>query len=379
MIAVIHYSEIALKGKNRSFFENKLVNNIITSLKKNNIIFESVSKEESRILCYFNDEKINVEKALKCVFGIKYFAFVEQVKSEVDEIINKSIELIKDKKSISLITKRADKKFPINSLELNIKIGEQANKLGIKINFKNAEQKLFIEILSKNTYLYTEKILGIGGLPVGSSGKVLVLLSGGIDSNLAAWLLMKRGCNVDFLHFHTFPQNKIVLTTKIKKIVETLNSYQIKSRLYLVPYHNYQILTEGKIDQRLDLVVFKNFILRTAQELALKEDHKAIVTGDSLGQVASQTLQNIASTSNQVSILILRPLIGFDKDEIIEMTKKIGTYEESIKDYKDCCSIVAKKPLTSVSVEKIQKALSQIDMNEVIQKTISEIEVFEIE
>jgi len=379
MIAVIHYSEIALKGKNRSFFENKLVNNIITSLKKNNIRFESVSKEESRILCFFNDEKTNVEKALKYVFGIKYFAFVEQVKSEVDEIINKSIELIKDKKSISLITKRADKRFPINSLELNIKIGEQANNLGIKIDFKNAEQKLFIEILSKNTYLYTEKISGIGGLPVGSSGKVLVLLSGGIDSNLAAWLLMKRGCNVDFLHFHTFPQNKIVLTTKIKKIVETLNSYQIKSRLYLVPYHNYQILTEGKIDQRLDLVVFKNFILRTAQELALKEDHKAIVTGDSLGQVASQTLQNIASTSNQVSILILRPLIGFDKDEIIEMTKKIGTYEESIKDYKDCCSIVAKKPLTSVSVEKIQKALSQIDMNEVIQKTISEIEVFEIE
>ncbi|MBI4918854.1 7-cyano-7-deazaguanine synthase, partial [archaeon] len=234
--------------------------------------------------------------------------------------------------------------------------------------------KIFIE-LTKKAYIYTEKIQAHGGLPVGSSGKVICLLSGGIDSPVAAWLAMRRGCKVDFLHFHTFQENKQVLGTKIENLVKKLNEYQGRSRLFLIPYHIYQFESLNT-NERIDLVLFKNFILRMAQEIAIKEDYKAIITGDNLGQVASQTLQNLQATSYCVNTLILRPVITYTKDEIIKLAQEIGVYEESIKEYKDCCSILSKKPLTRASIEQVESALGKIDIKEITNKSLEKLEVF---
>lgn len=385
MKAVIHYSEIALKGKNRSFFENKLVNNIKLTLKREEIEPTKVEREYGRIICSFkkNDDAKKIENALAHVFGINYFSFSEESKSTVDSILKKSVGIMKKikregKESISLSTKRSDKKFPLTSLELNKKIGEEANRLGLKINFSHPDETIFMEITEKKTYFYTKRTPGLSGLPVSSSGKVLVMLSGGIDSAAIGWLMMKRGCKVDFLHFHALRNNKDVLNSKIKKIIDILNAYQTSSKIFTVPYHNFHISTLGKIPDKLDVVVFKNFMWRVAEEIAAKNNYKAIVTGDSIGQVASQTLDNITASDYGIRIPILRPLISYDKQEIVDLAKKIGTFEESIKDYKDCCSIISRKPATAVKIDKLKGVLSKIDMDGIIKESLAEMEVFKI-
>lgn len=380
MKAVIHHAEIALKGKKRSFFENKLVENIMAIFRRENIPVESLKKEEGRIICSFkaNAENGKIEQSLKKIFGIKYFAFVEESESRVKPILEKSKEIIKglkneNKKSISLLTRRSDKGFPLTSIELNKEIGEEARKLGIKIDFKNPEERLFLEITSKKTYIYSKKINGLAGLPVAASGKVLALLSGGIDSPVASWLAMKRGCRVDLVHFHAFKDNEAVLKTKIKDIVDKLNKYQLSSDLFLAPYYNYQLNTLGKIPEKLDLVIFKNFMMQVSQEIALKHGHKAIVTGDSLGQVASQTIENIHATSCNINLPILRPLISYDKEEIISLAKKIGTYEDSIKPYKDCCSLLSRKPATAARVHEVENLVKKYNLKEIVKKSLTEI------
>ncbi len=369
MYVLIHHSEIILKGKNRRFFEKKLIDNI-------KCLFEDVKvlKDLGGIICEINALREEISGKLKKVFGIKYFAFVEIIDREkLFETIEEIIKNLKVK-TLAPITKRADKTFPLKSPEINAKIGEIANKYGIKIDYKNAEQKIFIEITSK-AYIYAEKIQAHGGLPVGSSGNVLCLLSGGIDSPVAAWLAMRRGCKVDFLHFHTFQENKQVLGTKIENLVKKLDEYQGRSRLFLIPYHIYQFESLNN-NERIDLVLFKNFILRIAQEVVLKENYKAIITGDNLGQVASQTLQNLQSTSYGVNALILRPVITYTKDEIIKLSQEIGVYEESIKEYKDCCSILSKRPLTRASIEQVETALQKVDINKIIKESLEKMEVF---
>ncbi|MBU2639891.1 MAG: tRNA 4-thiouridine(8) synthase ThiI [Nanoarchaeota archaeon] len=374
MKVIIHYNEIGLKGKNRIFFETKLYDNI-----KDVLEVIEIKKENKRFILDINGSKNEIESKLKNIFGIENFCFVTEVGRDVETIITKAVEEIKkfNAKEIALKTKRSDKSFELNSIELNKKIGEEVNKLGMKINFSNPEKTLFIEITSKNVYIYSEKIKGLGGLPVGSSGKVLCLLSGGIDSALAAYYMMKRGCNVGFLHFHVFPSNKNVLETKIKDIIEVLNKYQNKSKLFLIPYNNYQRSTIEKIPCNLEVISFKNFMLRTAERLARKKNYKAIVVGDSIGQVASQTLSNLNSSREGVGLVVLSPLIGFDKQEIIDKAIEIGTYEASIEKYMDCCSIVAKKPNLGVKNKEIKEVGDKIDINKVIEESLKELEVFE--
>ncbi|GIU68538.1 MAG: tRNA 4-thiouridine(8) synthase ThiI [Candidatus Pacearchaeota archaeon] len=386
MKVVIHYSEIFLKGKNRGFFENKLIENIRKSLKREGISFYSIKKEDSRLICSLNTKnKKEISKIQNClsnVFGIKYFAFAEDSNLEMKEIIKKIKKILnkmkkENLKTISPSVKRSYKKFPLTSLELSKKIGEEAFKKNIKVDF-SSENKFFLEITSKKAYFYRKKIEGPGGLPISSGGKILVLLSGGIDSALASWLFMKRGHRVDFLHFHVFKDNREVLKTKIRKIIEKLNKYQFKSRIFLAPYYPYELATLNKIQQRLELVAFKSFMLLVAQEIALKKKYKAIGTGDSLSQVASQTLDNIVATNYKIEIPVLRPLLCYDKQEIIDLSKKIGTYEESIKKYKDCCSVVSKKPSTSVKLSEIKYVFNKLKMKKLIRETLKKVEYFEI-
>ncbi len=383
MKILIHYGEIWLKGKNRPFFESKLLENIRTALERSQVEVEALSKERGRMLCSIAAAGAErAEEALRDVLGLKHFAFPEEVESTEEAILEKAAEVLgrlkeSGKQSVGLSTSRADKRFPLTSLELNKKIGAEANRKGLRINFRDPDETLHIEIAGKTSYLYTRKISGPGGLPVSVSGKVLALLSGGIDSAVAAWLLMKRGCRVDFLHFHAYRENEEVLGTKIPKLVEQLNRYQFRSRLFLAPYYVYDVQAMGRVAPGLDLVVFKNFMFRVAQRLARQHRYKVLVSGDSVGQVASQTLDNLAATDYGIELPVLRPLAGSDKEEIIALARRIGTYEESIGKYKDCCSIISRRPSTSVKVEELRAALPQLGIEELMEKTLGQLGKFD--
>ena len=272
--------------------------------------------------------------------------------------------------TIAFKTKRSDKKFELTSLDINKRFGEVSNKLDIKVNYGQPELTIFTEITSKQVYIYTKRIESYGGLPVGTSGKVLCLLSGGIDSITASWLIMRRGCQVDFLHFHAFNSNDKIKNSKITKIIDLLNKYQINSNLYVIPYSTYQLETSGKFDDKYDVVLFKHYILKLAETFAKENNYFAIVTGDNLGQVASQTIENIRATSYNINIPLFRPLLTYDKQEIINLLKKIGGYEIGIEKYKDCCSIIARKASTKTKLDYFKKILDKIEINKLVEKSM---------
>ncbi|MGH9779152.1 MAG: tRNA uracil 4-sulfurtransferase ThiI [Candidatus Acidiferrales bacterium] len=382
--AVAHYAEVALKGGYRPFFEKKLAENVQVACEREGVRLGAVRRERGRILVTFEAEDTEkAQRALRDIFGIQYFALVEETASTPEAILAKARELLAQAKqagaaTVGLVTKRADKRFPLSSLELNKEIGAEANRLGLKIRFEGPEATLHTEIATERAFLYRRKIPGPGGLPVGASGKVLCLLSGGIDSPVASWLLLKRGCRVDFLHFHSFRTNREALESKLRATVEALNRFQFHARLFLVPYHSYQIAAAGRVPEGLDLMAFKNFMLRAAQAVAWRKGYRALVTGDSLGQVASQTLPNLAAGDEGIAATVLRPLVGFDKVEIVALARRIGTYEESIKPYKDCCSIISRKPATAITAAELRGVFGEEAMKELLAKSLAEMEVFKV-
>ena len=385
MKALIHHAEIGLKKGNFAFFEKKLVENIKRSAQRNNVKINKIIRHEKRILIDFpsNSNKEKIYDVLNRIFGIKYFSFVYEIEKDLKKLEREIERILKQfkknkTKKIAFQTKRSDKSFNLTSPEINEKLGEISKKLGLKVDYKNFEKKIFIEVTQRRIYIYTEKTNGLGGLPVGTSGRVLVLLSGGIDSPVASWLMMKRGCTADFLHFHVFKNNKQAFESKIKKLVERLNTFQKESKLYLVPYATYEILTHGKILQKYDLVLFKYFMLKLAEKLAKENDYDAIVLGDNLGQVASQTIENINASSFGLNSVIFRPLLTYDKQEIIDLSKKIGTYEMSIEKYKDCCSILSRKPSIKTKLNIFENVLRDVNIEEIIDKSMKELEEFEV-
>ncbi len=386
MKAIIHYSEIHLKKGNFSFFENKLVENIKKSVKRKGIEVRKIYRDNKRIIFEFDSEdKKKLSRAIKNVFGIRYFAFFEELEFDQGILEGYCKDLFsefreKGLKEIAFKTKRANKKFPLNTIEINKNLGELANSAGLKINYKNPEKTIFIEIASK-IYLYTERVEGYGGLPVGTAGNVLCLLSGGIDSIVAAWLMMKRGCHVDFLHFHAYPKNEEVIEGKIKTLVDSLNEFQFKSKIYFVPYHIYLLGVQGKINEKYDLVLFKNYLFRFSEHMILKnknEKYKGIVSGDSLAQVASQTIENLKVTSFGLRELIFRPLLTYDKEDIIKLAKELNLYEESIKKYKDCCSILSKKTSLKTRTEEIEKEIEKIDFGALLEESLEEMKMIKV-
>ena len=348
---VIHYGEIALKGKNREVFERKLIENI------NRKIWEigvKVKRRFGRLVIYADDQRI-AEK-LKKTPGIKYFALAEVCDLDIDEIKKKALETLPRKtKTFKIETKRSNKNFPYTSIEINRVVGEYILKRrdGIRVDLNNPDTKIFIEICEKECFIYTSKIPSIGGLPAGVAGKVISLISGGIDSPVSAFMIMKRGCEVIAVHFFNSTLHSPEVREKIKMIAEKLSEFH-EIRLYMVPFEDIQREIIRLIPSKYRMVVYRRSMMRMANIIAEKEDAKAIVTGDSLSQVASQTLDNLNVIYNASSLPVLSPLIGMDKEEIIEVAKKIGTYEISILPYEDCCSLmIAKHPETRAKLNEI--------------------------
>jgi len=372
IVTLIHYGELFLKGKNRSLFENKLKENIERKTGG------KVTKYRGRFVLENGDPEF-----LKYVFGISWYAEALRVDKNYDSIrdiiLNKVDKELTGKSSFAVFVKRSDKSFPYTSMELENDIGREISKsFAIKVNLKNPELSVFIEI-ADDVYVYFKKKQGLKGLPVDVSGNVLSLLSGGIDSPVASYLMMKRGCRVNFIHFHVFSNNTLVIDTKMRRLFESLNKYQSNSRIFLVPYYQFEMEILKAVNTKgHELILFRRFMVRVGERIALQYGFKAPVTGDSLGQVASQTMENIAQITKIISMPIFQPLIAYDKQEIVDLAKKVGTYELSIENYKDCCSIVSSNPRTKANKKQIQLLEEKMNINDVIDKTLELVSVYRV-
>lgn len=369
-VTLIHYGEISLKGRNRALFEIKLKENIEAA----------AGGKVKRYRGRFVMEGGNAGN-LKDVFGISWFAESFKVDKDIESLKRASLSEVgkraEGKSGFGVFVRRSDKRFPYTSPEVaEIIGGEIVGKYGLSVDLRNPELSLFIEIADE-AYIYFKKNQGLRGFPVDVSGKVLSLLSGGIDSPVASYLMMKRGCRVDFMHFHVFSDNDYVKETKMARIFRHLDRYQHEYTAYLAPYYPFEteilkaVTTDGH-----ELVLFRRFMVKVAQQVALQNGCKALVTGDSLGQVASQTLDNIVEVHSAVSLPIFQPLISYDKQEIVDLAKRIGTYEGSIEAYKDCCSIVSSNPRTKANRRRLMELEKQFDIDKVVEKTLGLISVY---
>lgn len=373
----VHFAEIALKGKNRAQFETALAENIKVILGRS---VERVIRKESRLFVYPNDVDEALRR-LRKVFGIAWYSNAELAGREIGEIKEVALKQAEGLKGYSLKVEasRSDKTFGLTSPEINRQVGSALESAGNKIDVKNPDRRIYIQVLANNALVSSERIPGLGGLPVGTSGKVLSLLSGGIDSPVASWLMMKRGCSVDFLHVHASPSSKDIINSKIPKVIQKLRDYHPdKCRLFIAPYSEFYKRSLS-INPKAELVVFRRFILRLADRLAEEQGYLGIFTGDNIGQVASQTLENLRATNRATTFPIYRPLLTYDKQEIVNLAKDIGTYDLSVEDYKDCCSLVAMRhPSTKVKPEIAEEIEKEIQIDEVVEKTLGLVETVEI-
>ena len=384
---VCHYGEIALKGGNRKFFEEKLVNNIKTAIQNQTpSSFEFIKRISGRILIKLSqngqlpDVSGQMSVVLKNIFGIVHFSFAVEAEQNIKSIQEAAFELLKNEKfkTFRISAKRAEKKFSLNSQQINEKVGEFIlNKLKVKVDLENPDATVFVEIVENSAFLYLKKIKGLGGLPAGSSGKGIVLLSGGIDSPVASYFAMKRGVEAIYLHFHSYPFTSKNSIEKVKQLVGILNKFQQKSKLILIPFAKIQQkIVSAKIDEKLRVVLYRRFMMRIAEIIAEKEGAHVLITGESIGQVASQTLENIKVIEEAIKIPVIRPLAGFDKEEIINIARNIGAYETSILPCDDTCSLFAPlHPETKADIKKIKLAEKKLNAKKIIAEAIKNSEV----
>ena len=368
---IIHYGEIGLKGKNRRIFEEILIKNIREAI-GNEII--NIYREYGRIVI---EEKKNanykkIKDRLSLIPGIENFSFAFPANLDIEEIKKKTLEIARKEKfnSFKIVAKRSNKNFPHTSMKINEIVGREIKeKMNKKVDLENPEMEIFIEVGNKKAYLYKEKLNGIGGLPAGSQGKVISLLSGGIDSPVASFLIMKRGCKLVFVHFYN--ENLIDEPKKVEEIIKRLTNIQLKSDAYFIPFSDAQSEIIRYTPSKYRMLVYRRVMTMIANRIAEKEKAKAIVTGDSIGQVASQTIENLRCIYEASSLPILAPLVGMNKREIVNMAKILQTYEISIKPYEDCCSfMVARHPVTKASMEEIKKIEASINMEKIIEDAL---------
>ncbi len=372
---LVHYHEINLKGNNRGWFEAHLQQHIVSLLK--GLAYGSIQRFAGRLLIGLApDSPIEeISGRLKRVFGISNLAEAWEVAAEIDAIQSGLAELISTMnfQSFKIDARRGTKDFPLDSQQLNQQLGAFVQDLTkAKVRMENPDDVFYVEIVGGRAFLYTVKIPGAGGLPSGTGGRVLCLLSGGIDSPVAAYRLMRRGCRVIYVHFHSFPHTTVESQQKVRRILQILSRFQLESILYLVPFAEVQREIVAYAPPPLRVILYRRFMVRIAQAIAQKENASALITGDSLGQVASQTLENIRTVSAAATLPIFRPLIGDDKEEIMRIAREIGTYEISILADQDCCSLfVPRHPETMSSMEQADRAERELDTARLIQSALT--------
>lgn len=370
-VLLVHYHEIALKARNRPFFVNQLVRN----LKRATADFpvRRIQKLPGRVLLELAGENAAQEVAerVRRVFGVANCCSALRCDLDLEALKDTAAKALAGRpfQTFRVTARRAYKTFPLTSPQLNEILGTFVlERFPARVDLKNPELTLFVDILPKEAFIYLEKVPGPGGLPVGVAGRVIALLSGGIDSPVAAYRMMRRGCQVSFVHFHGAPFLDRRTQEKAREIVKLLTRYQYTSRLYLVPFGEVQQEVVVNTPAPYRVLLYRRLMARIAEHLASLEGAKALVTGESLGQVASQTLENLTVIEEAVKLPLFRPLIGMDKEEITEQAKEIGTYEISIQPDQDCCTLfVPRHPATRATMDDIGRAEMTLDLDRLVK------------
>ena len=374
----VHYAEVGLKGKNRIFFEKRLTSNIKVALRGTG--YTEVKRLHDRILVRLgiNADISEIKKRLQQVMGIAYFELACSTERDITAIKETALQQIQGMtyRSLKVETRRTDKTFPLTSPQISAKVGGYLiEKTGARADMHNPDVVCWIKITQKNAYISTEKIPGIGGLPVGVSGKVLVMLSGGIDSPVAAWQMIKRGAKAVFIHFYSYPYTDKASLEKVIELAQILAVSNYRSMVYLVPFAELQQVIVTGTPAPFRVLLYRRMMTRIAQRVAALIDAEALVTGESLAQVASQTLTNLRTIEAIADIPILRPLIGEDKAEIIEKAQRIGTFDVSTRPHQDCCSLfVPKHPATRASLAELDEAESDLDIEALVEEALNNLE-----
>ena len=376
---IIHYNEIGIKKGNRGFFERQLRINLQRALADQSYGNVIVDFGRFRLTLREDSDVEMILSRIKNVMGIAHFSLAYLGPDDLAELTEEIFEKVRNVpfESFCVRTRRVDKKYPHHSIDVNRIVGERIfEALKRPVKLKNPEMIVYINVYNGKVIYYYERTAGLGGLPVGSSGKVVCLLSSGIDSPVAAYRMMFRGCKVIFVHFHSYPFTSKESYYNASVLADKLTCYQNSTYLYLAPLAQLQEAIIMAAPAKYRLLLYRRMMFRLAERIAMKEKAKAIITGESLGQVASQTLENIAATSDAVSIPILRPLIGRDKESIITEARIIDTFETSIEPYEDCCSyLVPDNPATRANAEDLQEVEALIEnMDQLLHDALKNVE-----
>lgn len=372
---LIKYGEIVLKGNNRAQFENRLIKDIRVAMKEKNVSCE-ISKEQGRFFIEApeNGTEDWTEQAIEVltkVFGIIGICPVDVLEENSIETLCKGMVEYVNREfdtphTFKVIAKRTDKRYPLDSMQIGAKVGEAVlyGCEGWKVDVHDPEVKLFVELRSR-IYVYGKEVAGLGGLPVGTGGKATLLLSGGIDSPVAGWMMAKRGVQLNAVYFHAHPYTSDRARDKVLELARRVSIYSGPICVYVVPFTEIQLDIYEKCQHEKMTIIMRRMMMRIAEKIAAKEKSQALITGESLGQVASQTLASLNCTNAVCKLPVFRPVIGFDKQDIIDIAKRIDTFETSILPYEDCCTIfVAKHPTTQPmlsAIEESEKPLVNIE------------------
>ena len=380
-LIILRYSEIHLKGSNRGFFEKCLYDNTVKAIED---IKATVEKGGARYIVKdydAKDEKKLISRLTK-VFGYNWLSVAMCVENDPDKILQAVNEIKISNCTFRVTTRRADKNFQISSNEFSAMVGEIVlkNNANLKVNLDNFDKELKVDIRENGfTFLYLNSIKCVGGMPVGSAGKAICLLSGGIDSPVATYKIAKRGAKIYAVHFHSYPYTSERAKQKVVDLAKILSQYCGKMKLYCVSFTKVQEEIHKKCDPKLMITIMRRIMMRVTEKLAHRLKCKAIVTGESLGQVASQTMEGIMSSNSVVSMPVFRPLIGDDKNDIIEVAKQIGTFDTSILPYEDCCTVfLPRNPIIKPQLDYVAKQEQNLDIEQLVKDCLKNIEIIEI-
>lgn len=382
-IILIKNGELALKGLNRSTFEDILIKNIRKRIKPLGE-FE-YRKEQSTVAVVPMDDYIDMDEVsdrISRVFGIAAYSRALQVEKDMSVILEQApeylAEQLKDAKTFKVEGKRADKKFPLKSPEISAEVGGAilSKFPHLKVDVKNPDILVTIEIREKFAFIRGNQTKGAGGMPTGTAGKASILISGGIDSPVAAYMMAKRGLVLNAIHFASPPYTSPQSEEKVHNLLRKVSKYSGNICLLTVGFTEIQEEIRDKCPEELFTLIMRRFMMRISQQIAEKEDSKALITGESLGQVASQTLNALACTDAVVSMPVFRPLIGLDKDEIIKVSRKIDTFDISIEPYEDCCTVFTPKhPKTKPQISIIETAEQALDVDGLIERALANVTI----
>nr|WP_288523391.1 tRNA uracil 4-sulfurtransferase ThiI [uncultured Romboutsia sp.] len=386
-ILIVKYGEIGVKGKNRYIFENKLIKNVKNILKP--IGKFNVYKEYGRIYVDLDGyDYEEVVEEVKKVFGIVGVCPAVRAEKDYNLLKELALKMLEEKieqgyKSFKVDSRRGDKDFKLTSQEMSLDIGGylvSQVKDKIAVDVRNPEVKIHCELRQNHVMVYSDTIPGYGGLPLGTNGRAMSLLSGGIDSPVASWMVAKRGMELECIHFHSYPFTSEKSQEKVRDLAQILAKYCGRVRLHKVNMLEIQKAIGLNCKDEEMTIISRRFMMRIAERVAESRHCDALVTGESIGQVASQTIQGLTCTNASVKMPVFRPLIAMDKTEIIEVAQKIGTFETSILPEEDCCTVFSpKKPVTKPKLDRIEKSENKLDVEKLIQDAIDNIEVEDIE